>query len=247
VAGTWSLLMSRWPPSMGEVGSVSVATGSSSGESWPSVGTPHCRVSTPKFQDLLRFGPLGLVCGLGVVGGAPWKTPALALLDAGEGGEAHDGRVLKVVARSRRRHRQRQSQQPNAKWKMDHGRVAACSGNAPPTQHASPRGQGGKGGGRVVCSAQTVPVRTQYDERRRRDPGRGKTGGEGRRKNNPVSGDPCEGRGTGMGTGDGGRARWWRRHKTLGPLARQASHRRWPAPPSSPRSHPPPACQPGSQ
>lgn len=118
--------------------------------------------------------------------------------------------------------------------------VSPLAPETPPSHAALQHSKPGRGWavavGGVVCSAQTVPVRTQYDERRRRDPGRGKTGGEGRRKNNPVSGGrPLRGgRGTGMRNGG-------EDTQDAGPsLARQqASHRRWPAPPSSPRDPPP--------
>lgn len=88
----------------------------------------------------------------------------------------------------------------NAKWKMDHGRVAACSGNAPPTQHSKP----GRGGWVVVCRAR--PRRYRFVHSMTRDGGGTLAGArlaerEGE-KNNPVSGDgPLRG---GTGTGNGG-------------------------------------------
>lgn len=127
--------------------------------------------------------------------------------------------------------------------------VSPLAPETPPSHAALQHSKPGRGWavavGGVVCSAQTVPVRTQYDERRRRDPGRSKTGGEGRRKNNPVSGGrPLRG---GKGDRD---EEWWRRHTRRWALARSTTSE----PPSlarpsfiPPRPPPPQQCQPGSQ
>lgn len=208
------------------------ATGSSSGESWPSVdgdGTPRCRISTPSgrhskgWMDLLRPGPLGgllVVRWCGCLGWCPVEArdedededdercccPGLGLPSL----PCHAGETRGRSAR--RTGLESGGTQPsspqttpipaaNAKWKMDHGRVAACSGNAPPTQHSKP----GRGGGwGVVCRAR--PRRYRFVHSMTRDGGGTLAGArlaerEGE-KHNPVSGDgPLRG---GTGTGNGG-------------------------------------------